>query len=406
MGVAAALACALALLLAIAFSPVAHADGGAPNLIYAAGAGADAGDIAIIDIAAKRETGRLTVGGKPHAVVLSFDGRFAYVTQTAANSVAIVDAQAKKVAATLPVGSAPSSLAIDQSVSDNRLFIANSGADSVTVLDPDARKTVATVPVGRGPTGIAVAGITSGIKDTSSSEIWVTNSDSDSVSILSAGSLKMIATIPISGGPESVVVPQTGGVGYIGTRSGAIVAVRVADRRVLGTLLHLRGGASGQMDYSALTAQIYVPDPSGNVLQVLRPASAGSDQSEPFLPEEPLRTLRFDGAPAAIAIPSDGVYGFVASRDAGRIAIFDASSNQTLATFEVGGAPVGLVAGPYPPLLNREASNIAGFILTGLVVAVLAIVASLFICADRRRQQQARAKPLPDATEPTDSHES
>jgi YVTN family beta-propeller protein len=400
------LACALALLLAGAPGApvrVARADGGAPNLAYVVGAGAGANDMAILDIGAKQQTGHVTIGGKPHNVVLSFDARFAYVTQQATNTLAIVDAQAKQVVATLAVGTQPSGLAIDQSASDNRLFVANTGSDSVTVIDPDARRTLATIPVGHQPTGVGVAGLASQISDPSSSEIWVTNSGSDSVTVISAGSLKVLATIPVTGGPESIVIPQTGGVGYVGTKSGAIVAVGVKDHLVLGTLFHLQGGASGLMDYDAISYQVYVPDPSGDVVQVLRPAAVGDAGGAASLPDEPVRTLPFDGGPAAVAIPFDGVNGFVAARDAGRVTMLDIASRQIVATFDVGGAPVGMVTGSYPPLLNRQSSNIVGFILTGVVLAGVAVVAFLFIRADRRRQQaqqqQAERKPPPDPQE-------
>src|SRR5579862_961736 len=95
-------------LLAIVSLPtaptVAQADGGAPNLAYVAGAGANGQNLAIIDIAQRHETGHITLGGSPVGVVLSVDSRFAFVTERAANRLAIVDTRAKQVAATLPLG--------------------------------------------------------------------------------------------------------------------------------------------------------------------------------------------------------------------------------------------------------------------------------------------------------------
>ena len=93
---------ALAALAALAFIfaalPSASADGGAPNLAYVAGGGPGGNDLVVIDVAKRQVTATIPVGGAPAAVVLSADGRFAYVTQSAANSLAIVDAAARKVA--------------------------------------------------------------------------------------------------------------------------------------------------------------------------------------------------------------------------------------------------------------------------------------------------------------------
>src|SRR5690348_14677136 len=73
------------------------ADGGAPNLAYVAGGGANGGDLVVIDIGKRRVTGHITLGGAPQGVVLSPDGRFAYVAQSAANHVAVVDTHSQQV---------------------------------------------------------------------------------------------------------------------------------------------------------------------------------------------------------------------------------------------------------------------------------------------------------------------
>jgi len=382
---------AIILVPASLLAPPAKADGGSPNLVYIAGGGASANDLVVADIAGKNVAAHIAVGGKPVAVVLSFDNRFAYVTQSASNSLAVVDAQAKSVSATIPLGAQPTGIALDTSASANRLFIVNAGGDSASAVDPDARHVIATIPVGHTPTGVAVAGPSSGIRDINSAEIYVANSGGDSVSVIDDTSLKVIATIAVPGGPESVVIPQNGGisgVAYVGTRSGAIVAIRLVDHQVLGNLFQLRGGASGQMDYNATNGQIYVPDPSAGVVQVLRPASPGGAGSAPSLPTEPLRTLPFPGGPAAVAIPNDGSYAFVAARDAGDVAMYDLSQHHTVATLDVGGAPVGMVTGSYPPLLGAQAGAVLDVALTVAVLGTLAVVAFLFIRADRRRQAQ------------------
>src|SRR5437763_14309966 len=68
---------ALALLF-LCFPLHAHADGGAPNLAYVAGA---AGGISVIDIAQQKVTGKISASGDPHTLYLSLDGRFLYVTE-------------------------------------------------------------------------------------------------------------------------------------------------------------------------------------------------------------------------------------------------------------------------------------------------------------------------------------
>jgi YVTN family beta-propeller protein len=379
----------------------ARADGGAPDLAYIAGGGANADELDVVDIAGKNVTARIAVRGKPRGVVLSYDNRYAYVTQSASNSIAVVDAQAKSVSATIPVGTQPTSLAMDIAASGNLLIVANTGSDSISIADSDAHRVLYTIPVGRTPTAVAVAYPGSGIQQLNGAELWVASSGSDSVTVLDDTSRKVIATIPVADGPESLVIPQNGGsagVAYVGTHSGAVVAIRLADHQVLGTLLQL-AGPPGQMDYNATNGQLYIPDPSGGVVQVLRPAAPGSAGSSPSLPAEPLRTLPFSGAPAAVAIPNDGSYAFVAGRANGQVAMYDLAQRRTVATLDVGGAPAAMVTGSYPPLVSQGVGTVVDVILTIAVLGVLGLVAYLFIRADRKRQAQQGA---PTAASPQD----
>lgn len=353
----------------------AHADGGAPNLAYVVVGGAKPTALAIIDIAKRRLTGQIELGGDPQAVVLSVDSRFAYIPQASANSVAVVDTSARRVIAEVPAGEGPAALAADMSVTGD-MFVADASGNSVTVIDLTQRRTVATIPVGRRPTSVAVAGLGSGVRDPSDAEVYVTNADSDTVSVISATTRRIIATIPVPGGPMSVLVPTSNNVAYVGTRTGMIVAIGVADHRVLGTLVRLRGSASGQMDYDAVTGEIYVPDGAGGVVEVLRPVSATDGSAA--LPPEPARTLPLGGGPSAVAITFDGSYGFVAQRDSGHVVMVDVAAHHTLAIVDVGGAPRAIVTGAYPPLLDQQSSNVAGiaaYVLFGVVLAGIVIFA-------------------------------
>jgi YVTN family beta-propeller protein len=378
----------------------AHADGGAPNLAYVVGGGAGHGDLVIIDIAQRRVTGRVHIGGDPHGVALSLDNRFAYVAQTASNDIAVIDAQAKQVAATIPTGRAPDALAIDFTVTGD-MFVANRDSNTVSMLDLIDRRSVATIPVGTHPTGVSVAAPGSGTSDPNDAEIYVANTDSDSVSVISAHSKRVIATIPVPGGPISVLVPQSAqssGVAYVGTRSGSIVAVGLADHRVLGKLLQMQSSASGQMDYNALTGEVYVPDAAGGVVDVLRPASAGGSGVAPTLPAEPARTIAVEGGPSAAAITFDGAYGFLSAAGAGQVTMYDVAAHRALATISVGGAPIGIITGSYPPVLNQQAANVAGILAYICIGAVLLGALGLYLGWSRYiRRRGARESEDPKA---------
>ncbi len=98
------------LLLVGLFSPSAHADGGAPQLAYVAGA---AQGISIIDIARRRVTGSIAVDGKPRTVLLSPDGYALYVTQPTLGRVAVIIAKTGKTLCTASLPGQPSSKRTD-----------------------------------------------------------------------------------------------------------------------------------------------------------------------------------------------------------------------------------------------------------------------------------------------------
>lgn len=379
---AAGLMCLTVLALAALFGVLlptgagaARADGGAPNLAYVAGAGQHGDDLAVLDIAARKVTGQVHLTGMPTSVVLSFDARYAYVTQAAANQVAVVDTSTLRVAATVAAGRHPQAIVLTGSAGANALFVTARDSNAVQIINADTWHPLATVPVGAQPLGEAVAAQGSGINDPdiNDAELYVANSGSNSISVISTDRRRVIATIPTPASPIGVSIPATGGVAYVTTQTGAVLALSLARHTVLGTIFQLPAGHTpGQMDYNAVTGQISVPDPAGDTVYILRPASASDAGQSPSLPAEPARALPIAGGPAAVAITFDGAYTFVAARDAGRVVMIDTPTRQVLATIGVGGTPRGLVTGPYPPPVDRQTANIGAIVIIVLIVLVMA----------------------------------
>lgn len=391
----AVLAPALLGALILAASPVgaAQADGGAPNLAYVAGAGPHGDELAIIDVANRKVTGHVSLTSNPSAVLLSFDGRSAYVAERDAGRLAVVDASTKQVSATIALGGAPQALALSSLNGVPTLFVTLRGANQVAFVQPGSRSVVAHVPVGNDPAGEALAAPANGIQtsDINDEELYVANTASDTVSVISIVQRKVIATIPAPGGPLGVVVPNTSNMAYVSTQAGTLLALSIPQHKLLGTVLRLPAGhVAGQMDYNAATGEVYVPDPAGNAVLVVVPASSYGDHLQ--VPDEPERTLALDGAPTAVAITFDGAYVFVAERDRGDVVMLDAARHEILSTMAVGGAPVAIVTGAYPPAVSQQTSSNTGFMVLVVVVLVLAMVYAVFVTL-RLRARRGQAKP-------------
>lgn len=116
------------------------------------------GEVWAIDTASHAVVARIPVGKHPAHVVLTPDGRFAYVTNGGENTVSVVDTEARRVAATIPVGAYPHGIRIGP---DGReAYVANLKGGTVSVIDLREGKEVAQIPVGTGPaqTGFAPDG--------------------------------------------------------------------------------------------------------------------------------------------------------------------------------------------------------------------------------------------------------
>jgi YVTN family beta-propeller protein len=209
-------------------------------------------------------------------------------------------------------------------------------------------------------------------------EVYVANSDSDTVSVISTKGRRVIATIPAPGGPLGITIPRAGGVAYVGTRAGTILALTLGTHQLAGVVLRTGAGPLGTMDYDAITGEVYVPVPSANAVDVLAPVAATTSSTLAALPTEPARVLPIAGTPVAVAITFEGSYGFVAQRTSGSVILMDAASLQIQARIPVGGAPQAIVTGPYPPKVSSQAAFMFN-ILYGVAIVVIMIIALVTI---------------------------
>ena len=352
-----------ALVLLWAFSsPLAHADGGAPNLAYVAGT---MQGISIIDIGQQKVTGTFNVGGDPHSVMLSPDGRFLYVAQPALGRVTMLAARTGATICSTNLPGQPALLAFDTTPGANMLYAAGNGDSTVSAIDPSNCAIKHTFQAGSPVYGLAVAQISSGTSS-NSDQLWVATTN-DVIIFDTSGT--QLNTIPIPGGPQYLSIPL-GTMAYVTTRQGSVDAIDIGSHKVFPLI---SGGKYGPMDYDAITGDVYVPDQQHNQLVVLTPLSSGGNP----LPPEPNHTYHLGVAPQSVAITSDGQLGFIAL-SGGNVAMLDVPGKQIVNTLSVGGNPHFIITGLYPPLIGTTPQQAS---IWGTVVNIVAyfFVIVLFI---------------------------
>ncbi len=384
-------------LLCLSIPQQAHADGGAPNLIYVSGT---ARGISVIDVSDVINAGEqkvrstISVPGDPHTILLSLTGRELYVTQPTLGRFTIIATKTGQSICSIRLPGQPTLLALDTFT--GTVYVAGNGADLVTALDPMTCAVQRTFNTASPVFGIAVTVFASDTPGGNSNQLWVAGTNG--LTIFDDQTGQLLGNVPLAGGSQYLLIPP-GAMAYVSTRQGSVYAVDLQTRQVRELL---SGGTFGPMDYDALTGEVYVPDAQHKVLDILSPITSITK----LLPKEPERTYSTDLPPVSVAIANDGLLGVIALQG-GKVRMLDLLARRIIATIDVGGTPHFVITGPYPPIFDatppvspKQAPthniifNIPGNALVGLslVFAFLLILLLLRVLRVRKRPKTANQK--------------
>lgn len=186
------------------------------------------------------------VGEEPEGILVSPDGKTAYVTSEVANTVHVVDTASKEIKANIVVGNRPRRFALTPD--QKELWVSNELSSSVSILDPTTNKLIETVtflppgfraedvtPVGitlskDGKTAVVALGRANHVAfvdvatrkvtdyvlvgkrawntslNKDNSLLFVVNGLSDDLSIIDVASRKVLKSVPIARVPHTVLI--------------------------------------------------------------------------------------------------------------------------------------------------------------------------------------------------------
>jgi YVTN family beta-propeller protein len=173
----------------------------------------------------------------PHGIVLSPDGRYAYVASYLGHAIAVLDVATQALIATIsfPAQAQPYGLAISP---DGRyVYASDNFSGRLYVVDTAARRLITGVPIGQRPALIA--------RSPDGHTLYVANGASRSVSVLDIGSHpaapRVIATVPVSGNPHGLAVTPDGRYIVVAdTASGQLSIIDALTNQVIATVSGLR----------------------------------------------------------------------------------------------------------------------------------------------------------------------
>ena len=107
-----------------------------------------------IDTATHKTVGQIALPGIVHEATLTLDGKFLYTTLRKANTIVVVSTEDDKIVATIPQKGYPDLVTMEPS--GQYALVTNRYADLVTVIDVKTHKQAKAIPVGRAPHGMAL----------------------------------------------------------------------------------------------------------------------------------------------------------------------------------------------------------------------------------------------------------
>ncbi len=168
--------------------------------------------VLVVDPDARRELAKVVVGVNGHEVIVSGDGRFAYVPiygnsgvgrpGTDGSTIDVIDLRERKLTATIDLGK-PLRPHRAEFGPDGLLYVTAELANAVDVIDPSTRKVLAEIPTGQPESHMLVL-------SPDGRRGYTANVGAGSVSVVDLAKRSLIATIPVARRVQRISISPDG----------------------------------------------------------------------------------------------------------------------------------------------------------------------------------------------------
>jgi len=168
--------------------------------------------VLVIDPESRRELAKIVVGVNGHEVVVSKDGRFAYVPiygnsgvgrpGTDGSTIDVVDLQDHKLAASIDLGKGLRPHCAEFGP-DGLLYVTAELANAVDVIDPSTRKVLAEIPTGQPQSHMLVL-------SSDGRRAYTANVGAGSVSVLDLAKRSLVTTIAVAKAVQRISISPDG----------------------------------------------------------------------------------------------------------------------------------------------------------------------------------------------------
>lgn len=267
-----------------------------------------AGVVTVVDTAIDQVTATIPVAaGPPQFLTFSPDGRTVYVSiwneaRTIA-AVGVLDTTTNSIVATIPVRTRPYLGAVTRDGS--QLYVPNHDSGSISVIDTATNAVVADITVAPNPHWIEFS--------TDGTRAYVANHESNLVSVLDRSTNEVLAQIPVERSPHSVAVhPTRPLVANVNYDSASVTMIDTTTEQVIASIpvgtnpQDITWSADGRFAYTANVASGTVSVISADTMTVTATIPTGR-------------------SPTSVAVLPDGTTGYVTNLDDGTLTVLNLS---------------------------------------------------------------------------------
>lgn len=285
-----------------------------------------------------------TISGieSPHNVQVSPDGATVWAVSGHANAVVALDAATYELLGTAPTGASPAHVVL--SPDGEQVLVTNSGDDTLSVYDAASLELRATVDLSAGPHGLRPT--------QDGTAVVVASTTAGTVDVVSTSTYEVTATIAVGDSPPQVAVAPDGRYAYVSlVGSSSVVKVDLVEKRVTGSVsvpsppvqLYLTEDGT-----RLLSADQGTEDAPGSTVSVIDPGAMTVEANIPA-----------GSGPHGVVIEPTGQRAWVTNLYDDTVSVIDLSTDETVATVQVGDKPNGISYSPEPPTPGPATTSIS-----------------------------------------------
>jgi YVTN family beta-propeller protein len=246
----------------------------------------------------------------------------------AADGIAVLDVAAKKLTRKISAGSDPEEFALSKDAT--RLYISNEDTRSASVVNVATSKLEHIIPVSQEPEGVTTT------RD--GKFFYVTCEAGGDVFVIDTSSYASVAHFKVEGRPRSVAFLADADIGFVPSESvGQVNVIDTAQHKVLKVLDLPPGSRPMRVRVAPNGQKIYVSNGRAGTISVIDAHSY-----------ELLDTIKVGTRPWGIAISPDGKTLYSANGPSNDVSVVDLAAGKEIARVKAGSSPWGVVIVPIP----------------------------------------------------------